>query len=287
MRSAPLLAPCALFALSAIGCVGTPTPLAPGLTGSVGIPQSGVQTESQELPKNGKGFARYRPYSPNYWGNPRLIAAVTRAARTVAERVPGGAPLYVGDISAKHGGKIPGHRSHRTGRDVDLLFYVTTPSGAPVPSPGFAKIGTDGLAQVKDEHFVRLDVERNWLLVKELVSSEEAQVQWMFASRGVEALLIDYARARGEPLEIIWRAETMLLEPGDSSPHDDHVHVRIACSAEEEAAGCEGGGPRWEWLRSLPPLGELDAQTLGEIARDDPFGLEAAALESAAAGGDA
>jgi penicillin-insensitive murein endopeptidase len=106
----------------------------------------------------------------------------------------------------------------------------------------------------------------------------------MFASRGVEALLIDYARARGESLELIWRAETMLLEPGDSSPHDDHVHVRIACSAEEEAAGCEGGGPRWEWLESLPPLGELDALALSEIARDDPFGLETSAQLGATGG---
>lgn len=276
--------PCLLLAT---GCVGTPTPLAPNVDGSVGVPHAGVLRGAEELPVKGPGFVRYRPKSPNYWGNPRLVRSITSIAAKVKDAVPGGAPLVVGDLSARHGGKIPGHRSHRTGRDVDLLFYVTTPSGAPVPSPGFAKIGTDGLAQVKDEHFVRLDVERNWLLVKELVSSEEAQVQWLFASRGVEALLIDYARARGEPPELIWRAETMLLEPGDSSPHDDHVHVRIACSAEEEAAGCEGGGPRWEWLRSLPPLGELDAQTLAEIARDDPFGLEAAALESAAAGGDA
>lgn len=261
------------FALAGSACVATPTPLAPNVGGSVGVPHYGVLDAAEELPVRGPGFVRYRPKGANHWGNPRLTRAIKSVALAVKEAAPGGAPLVVGDLSARRGGKIPGHRSHRTGRDVDLLFYVTTPSGAPVPSPGFAKIATDGLAQVKDDFFVRLDVERNWLLVKELVSSKEAGVQWMFASRSVEALLIDYARARGEPLELIWRAETMLLEPGDSSPHDDHVHVRIACSAEEEAAGCEGGGPRWEWLQSLPTLGDLDDLTLFEIAKDDPFGL--------------
>ncbi len=282
MRSAPLLAPCALFALSAIGCVGTPTPLAPGLTGSVGIPQSGVQTESQELPKNGKGFARYRPYSPNYWGNPRLIAAVTRAARTVAERVPGGAPLYVGDISAKHGGKIPGHRSHRTGRDVDLLYYVTTPTGAPIRSPGFVALESDGLGRIPEtDDYIRLDVERNWLLVKELVQAPELGVQWLFMSRDVEALLIDYAIARGDDPELVWYAETVMLQPADSTPHADHIHMRIACTPEEAVLGCEGGGPYWPWLPVMPVLGALDARTLDEIASDDPLNLELFA-ESAA-----
>jgi len=95
----------------------------------------------------------------------------------------------------------------------------------------------------------------------------------MFASRDVEALLIDHARARGEDPFLIWRAETVLLQPGDSTPHDDHIHLRIACSPDEELAGCEGGGPRWPWLPVEPALGELDRATLEQIAHDDPFDL--------------
>jgi penicillin-insensitive murein DD-endopeptidase len=30
--------------------------------------------------------------------------------------------------------------------------------------------------------------------------------------------------------------------------HDDHIHVRTACSAEEMVAGCEAAGPRRSWL---------------------------------------
>jgi penicillin-insensitive murein endopeptidase len=170
-----------------------------------------------------------------------------------------------------------------------LLYYVTTPSGAPLSSPGFVKIGTDGLALIDgddDKTYVRLDIERPWLFTREVLMSDKARVQWMFVSRGVEALLIDYARARGEEPYLVWRAETMLLEPGDSTPHDDHMHLRLACLPEEELTGCEGGGPRWEWLGASHELGELDSATLADIARDDPFGLEEA-MSTNRAGGDA
>ncbi|MEZ4226911.1 MAG: penicillin-insensitive murein endopeptidase [Polyangiaceae bacterium] len=263
-------------ALGCAGCFGTPSPLAPGVQGSVGVPQSGVLTNGVELEARGPGFRRYRPRSPHYWGNPRLVTALREAAAQVDAAHPGGSPLYVGDIAPRRGGVIPGHRSHRTGRDVDLLFYLTTPSGAPIPSPGFVRLDSDGLGKVEGEEedqYVRLDVERNWALVKTLMLSPHIGVQWLFASRGVEALLIDYARARGEDLELVWHAETVLLQPGDSSPHDDHFHLRIACSPEELVAGCEGGGPYWPWLPlpEVPPwLPDAELRALG---RDDPLPL--------------
>jgi penicillin-insensitive murein DD-endopeptidase len=271
------------------GCIGTPTPLAPSLAGSVGVPHGGVQTSAAELPRRGEGFVRYRASSPHYWGNPRLVQALQTAAATVAQKLPGGAPLLVGDLSARHGGKIPGHRSHRTGRDADLLFYVTTPGGASLPSPGFVHIESDGLAVIDGKtkpEFVRLDLERQWLLVKSLITSEHAGVQFMFVSRAIEALIIDYARARGEPLELVWRAETVLLEPLDSTAHDDHIHLRIACTPEEAVFGCDGGGPYWEWLPALPALAPLGEAELSEIGRDDPFLLEAETAAAEAPSGD-
>jgi penicillin-insensitive murein endopeptidase len=88
----------------------------------------------------------------------------------------------------------------------------------------------------------------------------------------VEALLVDYALARGEPLELVLRAESVMLEPGDSTPHDDHIHLRIACTAEEALAGCLGGGPHWEWLAPLPPPADLDAELATLVASEPPLG---------------
>lgn len=257
--------------LLSTACLGMPSPLAPNLEGSIGVPHNGVLTVAAELPRRGIGYERYRPMAPVYWGHPRLVAAIERAARAVHEKRPGGAPLVVGDLSARHGGRIPRHNSHRTGRDVDLLFYVTTPSGAPVRNPGFVPFGADGLAHLEDGRFLRLDVERQWLFFKELLTDPEIDVQFLFVSRDLEALIIDYALAKETDLSLVWRAQTVMIQPVDSLPHDDHVHMRIACRPEDAVRGCSGGGPRWEWLEPLPSFeGPLD-ELLAALAVDDPL----------------
>lgn len=238
--------------LSLTACVGAPTPLAPALRGSIGLPHHGVLTDAAELPKKGEGYALLRDNGRN-WGNPRLVAAIESAAREVEAERPGGAPLVLGDMSARLGGQASGHHSHRTGRDADLLIFALTPDGRSVRSPGFVRFGRDGLGDVGDgKHFVRIDLEREWLLIKALVTSKEANVQWLFFARWLEALVIEYARSRGEDPELVWRAETVLLQPGDSEAHDDHLHLRVACTPDEAVAGCEGGGPYWPWLAPLP-----------------------------------
>ena len=276
-----------LLPLFLTACFSTPSPLGPNLAGSVGVPHNGVQTGALELPVRGAGFVRYRRHSPNYWGRPRLVSGLMGIARSMGELRPGTPRLVVGDLSARHGGKIPGHNSHRTGRDVDLLFYVTTPAGAPLQNPGFIRIGGDGLGQIAEGEFVRLDVERQWLLIKLLLASPELGVQFMFISREIEALIIDYARSRGDDLMTIWQAETVMLEPTDSLPHDDHIHLRVACTPDEAVSGCTGGGPYWEWLEPWGRLETVDEALLLEIAADDPVDTPAMAQGEERAGGGA
>jgi penicillin-insensitive murein endopeptidase len=266
----------ALIALASLpalaGCVGTPTPLAPAIRGSIGVPHQGVITNAAPLKQKGEGYELLRNNGVR-WGNPRLVQAIEGAAAVVARARPGGALLIVGDLSPRWGGSASGHRSHRTGRDADLLFFVTTPSGQSIPSPGFVRFQADGLAEVEADGkktFVRIDVPREWQLVKALVTSQEANVQWLFCAHWLEAMIIEYARARGEDDELIWRAESVLLQPGDSSAHDDHLHLRIACTPEESVAGCMGGGPYWPWLPQLPELAappdnELLASLIGDL----------------------
>jgi penicillin-insensitive murein DD-endopeptidase len=252
------------------GCIGTPTPLHPHLQGSIGFPHSGVQTNSIELPVSGPGFLRYRPVERVYWGQPRLVHAIATTARQVKTRFAGGPPIVLGDISARGGGNIPRHNSHRTGRDIDILWSVMTPEGQPVRSPGFIKVGPDGLAiDPSNARYYRLDLERQWQVVRALLESE-ALVQWLFCATWIEAMLIEYARALGEPDDLIWRAQTVLLQPADSLPHDDHLHLRVACSPEQAVTGCLGGGPHWEWLPPLPTLGEISVDELAELVASEP-----------------
>jgi penicillin-insensitive murein endopeptidase len=101
--------------------------------------------------------------------------------------------------------------------------------------------------------------------VKALVEDPESRVQWLFVSKPVEAMLIEWARARGESGDTVVRAMDTLLQPGPpAQSHDDHVHVRIACDPEEVAAGCEPTGPVRPWVTT----------TDAAIASNEPTTLE-------------
>jgi len=269
LKRAPWLA----LSLLVSGCFGMPTPLAPGLEGSVGLPYAGTLTDAEELPVHGEGFERYRPWGLRNYGTPELVQAIMREARQVAAEEPGGPPLLVGDLSARSGGRISGHHSHRSGRDVDLLYFSTTPSGVPVAAPGFVHYGPDGLAASPEGGYVRLDVARQWALFRAWLTDPSVEILWMFVSRDVESLIIDHARALNEPAELIWRAEQVLHQPRDSANHDDHVHIRIACTAQQRVRGCETGGPAWPWMADAPTLGNDELLTLPTAPVDQRSGL--------------
>jgi len=235
------------FASSLAACASVPSPLTPGVRGSVGQAAFGVLTEGVELPAQGPGFRRLRPWSKTDFGTPSMIRTLAEAAARVSPATTD-PPLVIGDIAGPRGGPLSGHHSHRSGRDVDLLFFFTTPGGVPVEAPGFVKVGPDGLAPAGDDKsFVRFDLARNWRLVRALLTSTVARPQWIFVVTHLEALLIEHARAAGEPAQLVWQAQNVLHQPGDSAPHDDHFHLRIACSDPEAAAGCVNGSPTWPW----------------------------------------
>jgi len=248
------------------------SPLTPGLQGSIGLPHLGVLSDPVELPRKGEGFEWFNP-AGNHFGTRELVDAIQFAASEVARQRPGSPRLMVGDLSGRRGGRLPHHASHRTGRDADLLFFTSSLSGAPVPSAGFLQFGPDGLASLhpkKSGPYVQLDIERNWLLVKALVEAPGPGVTWLFVSRPIEALLTEYAFARGEDPVVVWHAENVMLQPRNALPHDDHFHLRIACSPDMEVRGCEGGGPQWPWLPGSPAWNGNDEELIATI---DPGSL--------------
>jgi penicillin-insensitive murein DD-endopeptidase len=220
------------------------------------LPHVGTLTQPTQLPATGPGYQWLDP-SGHHYGTDNLVALIQHAAATVQLLRPDSEPLRVGDLSAHAGGKLRNHASHRTGRDADLLFFITTLDGRPIPTMGWVKFGPDGLglAHGRGGHgYVQFDLERNWLLVKALMTSPQADVMWLFVSRPIEALLTEYALARGEDPELVWHAESLMLQPRNALPHDDHFHLRIACSPEATVQGCEDSNPRWPWLPPLPAL---------------------------------
>ena len=68
-------------------------------------------------------------------------------------------------------------------------------------------VGADGLARDEGHaRWLRFDVEREWLLVRALLEDPDARVQWIFVSDVVQAMLVEWALARGDSAEIVARA---------------------------------------------------------------------------------
>jgi len=260
------------FAALVGGCARAPSPLWPAFDGSIGMTHRGVLAHGTQLPDEGAGF-RFLRENGRHFATARFARVIERAAAYVAKERPG-ATLVIGDISSKTGGQTLPHFSHRSGRDADLLFYWLTPDGAPVSDHGFLHVEPDGLAwDEQNKRFLRFDVEREWLLVRELLSDDEARVQWIFIHDNVKAILLRWATARGEPTEIVWRASQVMLEPHPGGPHDDHIHVRTTCDEDELVHGCQPFGPERPWLALPAPRAEVsDAELAKEIL--EPIGDE-------------
>ena len=180
------------------------------------------------------------------YGTLQMVALLKRAAATVDWAVDG-PPLVLGSISYEHGGKIGSHKSHQTGRDVDILFYVVAKDGKRRQSKGFYKFDGVGNCEHKNCHGDKFDLQRNWWLVRTMVWSQKPHVQYIFVSKPLRKLMLAYAKKRGEHPEILRRAAKVMVQPGNSSPHADHFHVRIYCRKGDKT--CKDFGPRWDWTR--------------------------------------
>lgn len=113
---------------------------------SRGRVDDGSLSEPAQLPQSP---AYYRRRMPRTYATAHLIEHTKRAVEAVHARYLTLHRLAIGDLSDEDGGPLEGHRTHQSGRDIDLGFYfVEQPEGYP-------------------EHFVEgqgdnLDVEATW-----------------------------------------------------------------------------------------------------------------------------
>lgn len=193
-------------------------------------------------------------YAPkgNFFGTWELVQLLERGARRVAFRLPG-SKLQIGELSASSGGHVEGHRSHQSGRDVDVGFYVTLPDGSPVATYAFAEFDRRGHG-LPPNQYLRFDDARNWELIAKLLTDGEARVQFIFVASALKQRLLDEAKRRGAPAQVIERAKTVLAEPGHGHPHRNHFHVRIYCPPADRPL-CKERGPFWPWYPGGVPEG--------------------------------
>jgi len=231
----------AVFVVSACADLGV---VSDGTSISVGKPSGGYLIEGARLPDRGEGFITRDVWKrrDNRYGTDELIDLVIGVSRRMATKVHD-VRLVVADLSGKGGGEggREFHRSHQSGRDADLLYYMRDAEGKPFEPDAMHVFDARGVAV--DRSGITVDVPRTWLLVKTLVTAPEAPVQYIFMYEPIAAKLIEYAQRVGEPEDIVARARKTLHQPGDSARHDDHLHVRVYCDAADRSFGCVDIGP--------------------------------------------
>lgn len=197
---------------------------------SVGCPNAGRLEGGVHLDTSRPYFRVVPVYEPGdvRWGLPAMVNLIDRAARAVYKRYPG-AVLDVGDLSRKGGGDVIRHRSHESGRDADLGFYVLDARGKQIHGRIFIKF--DAAGESPTVPGARFDLDRNWLLIQSMLTDPGARVSHIFVAEPLRQRLLAHARTRGVSRALLNRAAVVLMQPTGAMPHDDHLHVRISCPA--------------------------------------------------------
>lgn len=220
---------------------------------SVGLPWRGRLEHGVRLRESSRvRFVTEYTERRSHFGTWQLVQLIERAAERVERRLPG-VRLSVGEISARRGGHIDGHRSHQSGRDVDIGFYMTDAQGRPHDAYAYAAFGGDGVGRGPNR-MLRFDDARNWELVGKLVADGDARVQHIFVSNPIERRLLREGRRRGAPSVVLERAARVMSQPGHH-PHRNHFHVRIYCNPRERP-GCQDRGPFHDWYPGRSPGGD-------------------------------
>ncbi|SFM48118.1 penicillin-insensitive murein endopeptidase [Thermodesulforhabdus norvegica] len=185
------------------------------ITRSIGYPWAGRLKNGIPFPRQ---FSGYILRSPEHtYTTPEVIGALLDAIKGVQAKYPGSCDLYIGDFSKPGGGPwYPKHRSHQSGRDVDLGMYAR---------------GNRCLSSFIPMGRHNLDVEKTWTLLEELLAT--GMVENIFVDRSIQQLLFKYAKTRGYGDAYLDRLfgncgkykgpAVISHEPG----HRDHIHVRF------------------------------------------------------------
>jgi LysM repeat protein len=196
---------------------------------SVGWPARGQLVHARRLTP-GAGFAVREP--ERAWGTDETVRAVVAAFARTRDEHPAAPRVWIHDLSLRRGGRIDDHRSHQSGRDVDIAYpQKRCPAGA----CGFRPLSPG-----------ELDAAVTWTLLHYWLERE--LVEAVFIDYRLQAPLYREARARGASARELARwFQYPRGRPGGLAvirhfpKHRDHMHVRFRCDPSD--AGCRSFRP--------------------------------------------
>jgi penicillin-insensitive murein endopeptidase len=192
---------------------------------SIGLPNGGVLINGVQLPSD----THWTLVDPAHeYGTQETVDYLVQAMTKAATVVPDTPPYFIGHLSARSGGFLRPHRSHQSGRDVDI---------------GYVYQGGGKWYQLATEQ--SLDRARTWALVRALIT--ETDPQFILIDHQIQALLYEYALQAGEDqvwLDDIFKGTRGLRPPliRHAKGHATHLHVRFWNPiAEQTARRCYAG----------------------------------------------
>lgn len=182
---------------------------------SVGGVTSGSLESPCRIAASGPGYVST---NKNGFGTEETIALLQWAAALMAEQFPGSPPLVIGAISKAEGGLYPPHKSHQSGRDVDLGYPRTDRAARQFLPTDSSTLDTERLWSLLDAWlasgrlgFVFMDYDLQAVLYQDLLDHGYSERQL--------SPIFQYPAAKSAPQGLIRHA----------AGHADHLHVRFRC----------------------------------------------------------
>jgi len=185
---------------------------------SVGRPHRGRIINAVQLPESpsySRGAGRL------LWGSTYTVENLMRAFAEFRHDTGFEHEIIVGSISKRNGRRLPPHKSHQSGRDVDIRL----PLLPHVP-------------RTKEPNPDEIDWYATWGLIKALGETDAVTV--IFLDADLHRRVYEAARTMGESRDTLadylifpqWRPKSDPLVR-HSRGHDEHIHVRFRCGPDE------------------------------------------------------
>jgi LysM repeat protein len=185
---------------------------------SIGHAAKGKLVNGEQLPSSPHYFIRN---SARVFATNLTVSALLDTTAKLKKKHSHAPQIVIGDISLKGGGPMKPHKSHQSGRDVDLGYY----------HKGNRQLDN---FEVMNRH--NLDVEKTWDYLMILLSS--GKVDYVFIDYGIQRLLYDHARGLGVSEAQLEKTLQYPHGKGFSGPqvkhepgHINHMHVRFSCAS--------------------------------------------------------
>jgi murein endopeptidase/LysM repeat protein len=186
---------------------------------SIGRPSRGRLVRGVELPDRPELYTRRKP--DESWGSShaitQLMAAIVRFRHDTGFR----RSIVIGGISRARGGRFRPHKSHQSGRDIDIRMPLTA--------------AAEGKKHVTAND---IDWRATWQLMHAFIAAGETE--YIFLDYGLQKRIYKAARESGVSKEQLaaW-IQWPLKKPKHQvvrhvTGHKVHFHVRVRCAEQEK-----------------------------------------------------